>query len=98
MTTSPGNESATSPAEHAASGEDQLRQEIEQERQQLGATVEALAAKADVKARAQAWAAGMADRVDAVKTDPVRQRQVAIAAATAAAVVFSYLAIRLWRA
>jgi Protein of unknown function (DUF3618) len=95
MTMSPGNEPATSPAEQTASGEEQLRQEIEQERQQLGETVEALAAKADVKARAQAWAAGMADRV---KADPARQRQVAVAAAAAAAVVFSYLAIRLWRA
>jgi len=94
MTTSPGNEPATSQAEQTASGEEQLRQEIEQERQQLGETVEALAAKTDVKARAQAWAAGMADRV---KGDPARQRQVAAAAAAAAAVGFSYLAIRLWR-
>jgi hypothetical protein len=95
MTTSPGNEPATSPAaDQTTSGEEQLRQEIEHERQQLGETVEALAAKADVKARAQAWAAGMADQV---KSDPARQRQVAVAAAAAAAVVFSYLAMRLWR-
>jgi hypothetical protein len=96
MTTSPEDGAPASPAasEQPAPTEEQLRQEIEQERQQLGETVEALAAKADVKARAQAWAAGMADRV---KSDPARQRQIAIATATAAAVVFSYLAIRLWR-
>lgn len=95
MTTSSGSEPATSPAaEQTAPSEEQLRQEIEHERQQLGETVEALAAKADVKARAQAWAAGMTGRI---KADPARQRQVAVAAAAAAAVVFGYLAIRLWR-
>lgn len=95
MTTSHENEPTTSPAEQAASGAEQLRQEIEHGRQQLGETVEALAAKADVKARARAWAAEMADRV---KVDPAVQRQVTVAAATAAAVVFGYLAMRLWRA
>jgi hypothetical protein len=41
----------------------QLRQEIERTREQLGETVEQLAAKADVKGRARAKAAGLAGRV-----------------------------------
>jgi Protein of unknown function (DUF3618) len=41
----------------------ELQQEIEQTREQLGDTVEQLAAKTDVKARAQGKAAELADRV-----------------------------------
>jgi hypothetical protein len=41
----------------------ELQQEIEQTREQLGETVQQLAAKADVKARAQDKAAQLADRV-----------------------------------
>jgi Protein of unknown function (DUF3618) len=66
--TSSGNEgtSASQDAELPAGGEEQeLRQEIEDTRQQLGETVEALAAKADVKARAGAGAAVLAGRVKA---------------------------------
>jgi hypothetical protein len=42
------------PAE-VSDAEQQLREEIERTREDLGDTVEALAAKADVKARAQVW-------------------------------------------
>jgi hypothetical protein len=42
---------------------DDLRQEIEQTRQHLGETVDELAAKADVKARARAWAADISGRI-----------------------------------
>jgi ABC-type transporter Mla subunit MlaD len=42
-----------------------LRQEIEQTRENLGATVEQLAARIDVKSRAQAEAARLADRIKA---------------------------------
>jgi lysozyme family protein len=41
----------------------QLREEIERTREHLGETVEQLAAKADVKGRARAEAAGLADQV-----------------------------------
>jgi uncharacterized protein DUF3618 len=46
-----------------AAGEHELRQAIEQTREQLGQTVEQLAAKADVKARARAQAAELPGRV-----------------------------------
>jgi Protein of unknown function (DUF3618) len=42
---------------------DAIRADIEQTRQQLGETVEALAAKADVKARAQDKVSELSDRV-----------------------------------
>jgi hypothetical protein len=54
----------------------ELRQEIEQAREQLGDTVERLAAKADVKAQAKAKAAELADAV---------KSKVALAGAQAAA-------------
>jgi Protein of unknown function (DUF3618) len=62
------------PAAAAADAEQQLRQEIDQTRQQLGDTVEALAGKADVKARAQAWKARLAGQV---KAQAARTRAVA---------------------
>jgi Protein of unknown function (DUF3618) len=43
--------------------EHELRQEIEQTREQLGETVEQLAAKTDVKSQARAKVAGLAGRV-----------------------------------
>jgi hypothetical protein len=72
MTTS-GRESespAGPPAEAGPGGtvpenEQDLRQEIEQTREQLGDTVELLAAKTDIKGRAQAKVAGLAGRVRA---------------------------------
>ena len=47
----------------AADDVQQLEQEIEQTREQLGETVEQLAAKADVKRRARAKAAEVSERV-----------------------------------
>ena len=56
----------------------QIQQEIEQTRERLGQTVEALAAKADVKARAQAKAGEMRARAQdkaAELSDRVRQSE-----------------------
>jgi len=52
----------------AADAEQQIRQEIEEAREQLGDTVEALAGKADVKARAQRWVAERRERLMATGT------------------------------
>ena len=49
--------------EHAPEDPAQVRDEIERTRQQLGETVERLAAKADVKSRARAEAGALAGRV-----------------------------------
>jgi Protein of unknown function (DUF3618) len=54
----------------------QLRQEIERTREQLGETVEQLAAKADVKSRAQTRAAEVSRRLKA-KASQARQRAAA---------------------
>jgi hypothetical protein len=93
--------------------EGELRQDIERTRQQLGETAEALAAKADVKARAR-------QKVNQVKAQATsraaqaRQQATARAAqareqagggwlsnppalAAAAAIVFAGIAIALWR-
>jgi ElaB/YqjD/DUF883 family membrane-anchored ribosome-binding protein len=64
-------------------GPDELRRDIEQTRAELGETVEALAAKADVKARAQEAAQEAADEarervntaVDSVAYQVGRQRE-----------------------
>ena len=50
-------------AGHASDDPERIRQEIERTRQQLGETVERLAAKADVKSRARAEAAAIAGRL-----------------------------------
>ncbi len=70
------------PAAQAAPAEteQQLRQEIEEKREKLGETVEALAAKADVKALARSW---MAERVGQAKEAAMRGRT-AVAARAAA--------------
>ncbi len=47
----------------------EIQQEIEQTRERLGATVEELAAKADVKARAQAKAADVKTKAQAKAVD-----------------------------
>ena len=60
VTTAHQNEGKTPTGE--ADSPDQLRQEIEQTRAELGDTVEALAAKADVKAQVK-------DKLDATKED-----------------------------
>jgi hypothetical protein len=57
---------ATVPAEsagHASDNPELIRQEIERTRQQLGETVDRLAAKADVKSRARAEAAVLTGRL-----------------------------------
>jgi hypothetical protein len=87
--------------------EEALAEEIEQTRQQLGDTVEALAAKADVKARARHKAEevtgklrGKAQAVKAKVTEqapPQRIETAATAAAAALAVLaltFAWLAVR----
>ena len=53
--------------------EQELRQEIEHTREQLGETVDQLVAKTDVKGRARAKAAGLTGRVKA-STVQVRAR------------------------
>jgi len=66
----------------------QLTEEIEQTREQLGETVDQLVAKTDVKARAR-------DRTSQV-TASFRRRPVPLVAATAAAVV-AWIVILRWR-
>jgi Protein of unknown function (DUF3618) len=51
------------------SGEEEIQREIEQTRQRLGETVDELAAKADIKASAQATAAEAKERVQATAAD-----------------------------
>jgi len=82
--------------------EGQLREDIERTRQQLGETAEALAAKADVKARAK-------QKVDQVRRQATARAGQAkekaahdwmsspSALAAAAAVVFAAIAIAAWR-
>lgn len=57
---------AGSEAEHGAKGPDELRREIERTRHELGDTVEELAGKMDVKARARARADDLKDRAGAM--------------------------------
>jgi hypothetical protein len=71
--------------------EDQLRDDIERTRQQLGETAEALAAKADV----MAWAKQKANQVRHQAASGWMSGPSAVAAA--AAVVFVGIAIVLWR-
>jgi hypothetical protein len=59
-------EGATVPAA-APDDERQLAEEIEQTREQLGETVQALTAKGDVKARAQGKIAQLADTAEAAR-------------------------------
>jgi hypothetical protein len=61
--TSSGPAEPPAAAAAEADAEQRIRQEIKQAREQLGDTVDALAAKADVKARAQSWIAGQSGRV-----------------------------------
>ena len=76
-----------------------LEQEIERTREQLGQTVEALAAKADVKAQARVKAAqvtGRLRRVAVQAADTGRERRVQLVTA-AGAVVLAWLLIARWR-
>ena len=82
--------------------EGELREDIEQTRQQLGQTAEALAAKADVKARATQRVSQLKEQATARATQARQQaaggwlsdRSVL---AAAAAVVFACIAIAAWR-
>ena len=89
--------------------EGELREDIERTRQQLGETAEALAAKADVKARAKQKVSQVKEQATARATQ-VREQATARASqatggwwnrpsalAAAAAVVFAGIAIALWR-
>lgn len=114
MTTSGrGSESSAGPPADAGPGgrvpenEQELRQEIEQTREQLGDTVELLVAKTDIKGRAQAKVAGLAERVKGKSApegfrrtatkgaDTAREYRVSLAAALLA-LGSGYLAFRLW--
>jgi Protein of unknown function (DUF3618) len=78
---------AGAPVEAANKDPEQIREEIEATRQELGDTVEALAAKADVKAHAR-------ERIEQTKAslpDP------AVLGAAAAAVVVCFVAWRLMK-
>jgi hypothetical protein len=84
------------------STEGELRQDIERTRQQLGETAEALAARADVKARATQKLNQVKDQASA-RAVQVKEQAVGSwlsnpsALAAAAAVVFAAIAIAAWR-
>ncbi|MEU0286000.1 DUF3618 domain-containing protein [Streptomyces sp. NPDC005908] len=59
-------DAASEAAAHGAKGPDELRREIERTRHELGDTVEELAGKMDVKARARARADELRDRAGAM--------------------------------
>jgi hypothetical protein len=81
--------------------EGELRQDIERTRQQLGETAEALAAKADVKARARQKANQVKEqaiaRAGQAKDPASGWLSNPSAVAAAAAVVFAGIAVWLWR-
>jgi Protein of unknown function (DUF3618) len=82
--------------------EGELREDIEQTRQQLGQTAEALAAKADLKARAKQRVSHVKEQATARATQAKRQAagrwlSNPSALAGAAALVFAGIAIALWR-
>lgn len=92
---------------HALSETERLRAEIEHTREQLGETVQALAYKADVPARArdklhetreaaELKARRVAAQAAATIPGPVRQRPAPVAAAVLA-VLLGLLGLRLWR-
>ena len=68
-------------ASEQSGGAEQLREEIEQTRERLGETVEQLAAKADVKGRAQAKATELAGQVTRQAKSTVAQGRVRAAQA-----------------
>lgn len=68
----------------------EIQQEIERTRARLGETVDELAAKTDVKARAQAKAAELKDKAAGMK-----ERRWPLAAAAAGAVIIG--AVLVWR-
>ncbi len=94
--TSSGSVEPAAPAT-SSDAEQKLKQEIEETRGQLGDTVEALAAKADVKARTRTWLAArpVALRAQLAATTS-RDRQQA-AAAAGITLIAGYLVTRSWR-
>jgi hypothetical protein len=72
---------------------EELQQEIEQTRQQLGQTVDELAAKTDVKARARAKAAEVSGRV---RRSQLVQRRWPVALA-AGVLIASSVAVWRWK-
>ncbi len=103
--------STREPARGARGGAevDDVRADIERTRQQLGETVEALAAKADVKARARQKVSEAREQATARvsrlrgqaaaragQAAPSGNNRAALAAA-AAAVAFTFIAVVLWR-
>jgi hypothetical protein len=76
----------------------QLREEIERTREHLGETVEQLAAKVDVKARAQARAAELTDEVrQATAQGASAARKHSGPLSVAAAVILAVLGLIIWR-
>jgi hypothetical protein len=77
----------------------EIQQEIEQTQEHLGETVDEFAARADVRARARAKAAGMKDKAAGIsgqmrQSELVRRGWPLVAAATAAVLIGSVL---VWR-
>ena len=70
---------------------EELQQEIEQTRRQLGQTVDELAAKTDVKARARAKATEVSGRV---RRSPLMQRRWPVALAAGVLIAGS---VAVWR-
>jgi hypothetical protein len=70
-----------------------IRAEIEQTRERLGATVEQLAAKADVKSRVRAQGAELARQVRSRASRVTREQPVPLAAAAAGALAAVFLVI-----
>lgn len=98
MTSTSSTPGAAAPQGHeGAKGPDELRRQIEETRARLGDTVEELAAKADVKARAQAQMADLKGSAShAVHT--VRERvPTAVVAAGVGAAAAVALGVYLWR-
>jgi uncharacterized protein YjbJ (UPF0337 family) len=92
----------TGVAETAKPDRQAILDDIDRTREQMGQTVEALAAKADVKGRAQQKAGEVSGRVQqqargAAATTAQHWPEIAAAAAAAAAVVAGWLVIRRMR-
>jgi ABC-type hemin transport system substrate-binding protein len=87
------------PASHQADDVQQLRREIELTRERLGATVEQLAAKADLKSRARAQAAELAGRVKtaAAKARPGTAREKRVLFSVAAGAGLAVTALVIWQ-
>lgn len=71
-----------------------LRAEIERTREHLGATVEQLAARMDVKSRVQAQAAALAGRARTQVTRVAREQRIPLAAAAAG--TLAAISVTIW--